>query len=112
MPILHRGDVSISYVDEGAGPPAVLIHCGGLSSRQWRRLAARLSPIRRVIAPDLLGYGASSPWPADAPFHFNEDARLIDTILDTLATPVDLVGHSYGGLLALTIAARRPRDIR
>lgn len=112
MPIARRGALTISYSDEGAGAPAVLLHSGGLSSRQWGRLAARLRATRRVIAPDLLGYGESSAWPADAPFELDEDARMVEALLDTLEGPFDLVGHSYGGLLALRVASRRPAEVR
>ena len=112
MPILKRGDLTISHVDDGAGPPALLLHSGGLGSRQWLRLAARLKPFRRVLAPDLLGYGASSPWPADAPFEYTADLRLVEALLDGVRGPFDVVGHSYGGMLALKLALARPRDIR
>lgn len=112
MPTTARGALSISHLDEGSGPAALLLHSGGLSSRQWLRLAARLKPFRRVLAPDLLGYGSSTPWPADAPFDLDEDLRLVEALLADLPGPFDVVGHSYGGLIALRFALRRPRDIR
>lgn len=112
MPITTRGALSISHLDKGAGPAALLLHSGGLSSRQWARLAARLETFRRVLAPDLLGYESSTPWPADAPFDLNEDLRLVEALLEDVPGPFDVVGHSYGGLLALRFALKRPRDIR
>lgn len=112
VPTTTRGPLTISHMDAGAGPVALLLHSGGLSSRQWLRLAARLEPIRRVLAPDLLGYESSTPWPADAPFDVAEDLRLIDALLDGLPGPFDVIGHSYGGFLALRFALARPQDIR
>ena len=88
--------------------PVLLIHSGGFTSRQWRRLAELLAPRHRVIAPDLLGYGAER-WPAGRPFHFRDDVALLAGLLDE---PAHIVGHSYGGLLALQLALARPEAVR
>ena len=87
----------------------LLIHSGGFTSRQWRKLAERLSPRFRVLAPDLLGYGTSGAWPDGEPFHFRQDVDLLESLLDG---PAHLVGHSYGGFLALQLALRRPDLVR
>lgn len=87
---------------------ALLIHSGGFTSRQWRKLAERLSPRYRVLAPDLLGYGGG-PWPVGKPFHFRQDLDYLESLLDE---PAHLVGHSYGGFLALQLALRRPELVR
>jgi len=87
--------------------PALLLHSGGMSSRQWRRLESRLAPERPVLAPDLLGSGDNPPWPDDAPFEFHMDVEAI-----ALPPAVHLVGHSYGGLLALTLARLHPEKVR
>ena len=87
----------------------LLIHSGGFTSRQWRKLADRLSADYRVLAPDLLGYGASGRWPDGEPFHFRQDLELLLSLIDG---PVHLVGHSYGGFLALKLALARPELVR
>jgi pimeloyl-ACP methyl ester carboxylesterase len=86
----------------------VLIHSGGFTSRQWRKLGELLAPDFRVLAPDLLGYG-SEPWPAGEPFHFRQDLDHLESLIDE---PAHLVGHSYGGFLALQLALRRPELVR
>lgn len=86
----------------------LLVHSGGFTSRQWRKLADRLAPTHRVLTPDLLGYGPA-PWPAGRPFHFTEDVAMLAALLDE---PAHLVGHSYGGLLALHVALAHPDRVR
>lgn len=91
--------------------PVVLLHSGGMSSRQWRKLAASLAettPPHTVLAPDFLGSGEEPAWPADRPFHFSEDVARIEALLRAQTTPVHLVGHSYGGFIAMTVARRCP----
>lgn len=111
MPTVRAHGRNVHYLDQGAGVPVVLVHSGGLSSRQWSRMAGRLGA-RRIIAPDLLGSGASDPVPGDEPFHFDRDVEALDAVLDTLEAPYHLVGHSYGGLIALMAAKARPERVR
>jgi pimeloyl-ACP methyl ester carboxylesterase len=92
-------------------PAVLLIHSGGFTSRQWRKLAEALAPRYRVLAPNLLGYG-EEPWPNGEPFHFRQDLELLESLLDESGEPVDVVGHSYGGFLALQLALRRPELVR
>jgi len=93
-------------------PPAVLLHSGGMSSRQWSRLGAALGPDRRVVTPDFLGHGDAPAPPADGPFDFGLEIDRIVALVEELGTPVDLVGHSYGGLIALGVARRAPTLLR
>ena len=71
--------------------------------RHFAKLAERL-PGFHVLAPDLLGHGSSSyepPW--DIETHS-------DAVVDTVgAAPAILIGHSFGGRLALELAARAPK---
>jgi pimeloyl-ACP methyl ester carboxylesterase len=107
VPHVRSDDRSIHYLDQGRGVPVVLVHSSGLSSRQWSRLSARLVEQYRVVAPDLLGAGASDPVPRDEPFHYSQDVRALDAVLDEVGERFHLVGHSYGGLVALTSARER-----
>lgn len=85
-----------------------MVHSGGFTSRQWRRLAESLAGSSRVLTPDLLGYGTSGRWPDGKPFHFREDLLYLEALLEEIEEPSQLVGHSYGGFLALQLAIRRP----
>jgi pimeloyl-ACP methyl ester carboxylesterase len=99
-------------VSEPERPAALLVHSSGFSPRQWRRLAELLAPTHDVRSPDLLGYGASGPWPVGRPFHFRQDVERLAEVLDELGRPAHVVGHSYGGLLALHLALSRPASVR
>jgi len=90
----------------------VLLHCSGSSGAQWRALAARLEGRYRVIAPDLIGYGAAAPWPGRAEFCLAQEAAVIRSLIGQLDEPVHLAGHSYGGAVALHIARTRPERLR
>ena len=92
-------------------PAVLLLHSSGMSSRQWARLSDALSPTHRVIAPDLLGSGENPPWPDNQSFDLSEDVDALERIVAGLAKPVHIVGHSYGGLLAVTLARRIPGRI-
>jgi pimeloyl-ACP methyl ester carboxylesterase len=110
------GDHVIRWSERGAGDRVVLVHSSGLSSRQWRRIGEALEPRWTVTLPDLLGYGESSAWPESERFHFTMDLLALEAMLDVLAPPgappVHLVGHSYGGFLALLATLHRPRAVR
>lgn len=91
---------------------ALLLHSGGFTSRQWRKLGELLAPEFTVLAPDLLGYGESGPWPEGTPFHFRQDLDFVESLLGEGDDRVHLVGHSYGGFLALQLALRRPERVQ
>lgn len=98
--------------EEGSGDPLVLVHGAGTSSAIWRRTMPSLGERRRVVAPDLPGYGAS---PAAGPgFALEEvtDSLAAGLAEAGLAAPYDLVGHSMGGAIAILLAARHPDRVR
>lgn len=94
-----------------AGPSIVCLHSSGLSGFQWRRLSERV-PQARFLAPDFLGCGQSPPSPRGLDFRFQEDLEQVVALLDGLSEPVVLLGHSYGGFLALKSALARPESVR
>ncbi|MDP2344067.1 MAG: alpha/beta fold hydrolase [Deltaproteobacteria bacterium] len=106
--------MTLHTIDQGPrdGDVVVVLHSGGMSSRQWRKLIELLSKTRRAVAPDFLGSGQNPPWPADAPFHFDDDVAAVDDLIKGIGKPVHLVGHSYGGLACLVLARRDPMRVR
>ncbi len=92
----------------GRGPTILCLHSSGLSGRQWRALAAELQTEFRVLMPDLFGYGESSGPSDPGEITTEDDMQALRPLVAALEEPVALVGHSFGGVLALLLAAERP----
>jgi len=112
MPTVELSGQRVEYLEQGAGEPVVLLHTTGASSGQWRRLAAELSERFRVIAPDLCGYGGSSAWQGEGEISLAAEAGLVAALIERLDCPVHLVGHSFGGAVALRLVQARPEPVR
>jgi len=98
-----------AYVREaGAGEPVVCIHSSASSSAQWRSLIDRLATRFRVLAVDLYGSGRSPAWPDDRPLTLADEVALIEPVVAAAGRRVHLVGHSYGGAVALRLALEHP----
>ena len=101
-------------VDVMANPfprsPVVFLHGTAGSRRQWQDLIDRLPGDHETLALDLPGYAAH-----EVPFterSLSAEAEMILQKLRALGRPVHLVGHSYGGALALRVAVTRPDMVR
>ena len=103
MPVSTRGALQIDTMDAGTGAALVLLHSSASGAHQWQALAAAM-PDRRVIAPNLYGYGETSPWPGPASQTIADQAALVLATLEDVEGPIDLVGHSFGALIALETA--------
>lgn len=94
----------VAHVDA----PVLALHCSGGSARQWDKLARYLGAGRLLTVPDL-----TRPPACASPASYrlaDEAAPLIDAI-DKTGGPVHLVGHSYGGAVALHIALRHREKV-
>jgi pimeloyl-ACP methyl ester carboxylesterase len=101
----HRG-ARTRVFEGGEGPPLLLIHGYGGAAWNFEPMAPLLTG-RRLIVPDLPGHGGSSPLPA---------VRTLSAFADVLASlleePVDVFGHSLGGVVGLRLAERHPQLVR
>ena len=105
-PLLHVA------IDEGEGPPVVLVHGIASSSVTFEKLVPLLAPNHRVVAIDLLGFGGS-PAPATARYTIEEHvAALHRTIARRrVRHPFTLVGHSLGSLISARYAAIHRQEL-
>ena len=96
--------VKLFYEDEGQGPPVLLIHGFGTSSYTWRYIIPALVLKHRVIAVDLKGFGQSDK-PFDARYSVLDQAELLAQFIeDHDLRDLTIVGHSFGGGVALRLA--------
>jgi pimeloyl-ACP methyl ester carboxylesterase len=96
-----------AFVRAGRGPAVLLIHGIGDSSATWRRIIPDLASDHTVIAPDLLGHGASDKPRAD--YSIGGYANGMRDLLSVLGVDrVTVVGHSMGGGVAMQFAYQYP----
>ncbi len=94
------------FLQAGSGNTVMLVHSSVSGASQWRRLIDDLKDDFHVRAVNLYGYGRTPPWSRDVPQTLNDQARLVEAALPSDADPVFLVGHSFGGSVAMKVAAR------
>ncbi len=115
----RTGSFETHVHDVGSGAPVLLLHGSGpgvSAWANWRLLLPVLAKNRRVIAPDLLGFGTTErPLDPTDSSHYRMDIWVQQAIdlLDALQIEqADLIGNSFGGALALALAIRHPQRVR
>ena len=112
--IVANGIVT-NYHDIGSGFPVLLIHGSGpgvSAWANWRLTIPALAAQRRVIAPDMVGFGFSER-PAGIRYGLDTWVAQAIGLLDALKIErTDLIGNSFGGALALALAIRHPTRVR
>jgi pimeloyl-ACP methyl ester carboxylesterase len=105
------GEFPRAALDErGDGRPLLLLHGWGVSSELFTPILDALQQGRRLIVPDLPGFGAT-PEP-DTPWSVHDYAAWCIALLDRLGIErCDLIGHSNGGRIGIVIAATYPGRI-
>jgi len=96
----------------GSEPPLLLIHGGGSTiESNWGRLIPALEGSRRLLAVELQGHGRTGSGSAPASFEGSADG-VAALLAELSAGPVDVLGFSNGGQVALQLAARHPAAVR
>jgi pimeloyl-ACP methyl ester carboxylesterase len=99
--------IKVDFLEAGSsGPVVILVHSSVSGARQWRRLMDDLKDRFRVRAVNLFGYGTTPPWLAETTQSLDDQARLVEAALPANADTIYLVGHSFGGSVAMKAAAR------
>lgn len=103
------GGIGMHYLDEGSGPPVVMLHGNPWWSFFYRDLVRALRPRFRCVVPDHVGMGLSDA-PPDGAYDYTLSSRVEDlgALLEHAAVggPVTLVLHDWGGMIGAAWAAR------
>ena len=103
-------DVPIAVFSAGAGPALILVHGTTADHRTWRVLGPMLAPRFALHAVDRRGRGASGD--GHGPYAIGLELDDLAAVADAVATaggvPVDVLGHSLGGRIALAASLRTP----
>jgi len=104
------GGARLRFVDEGEGPPVVLIHGFASALDTWRGVMKELTKHHRVLAMDLKGFGWSNRPPGD--YSPQAEAQLVLALMDqrNIKSAV-IVGHSWGSSVALDVALAAPERV-
>jgi pimeloyl-ACP methyl ester carboxylesterase len=105
MPVLHKGDLHIDFTEDGEGDCVILIHGSISGNRQWHALIETLKDRYYVLAINLFGYGDTSPWPDALEQTLADQANLVLALCEATEGKIQIVGHSFGALVALKVAA-------
>ena len=108
---VDAGGIATNLHDRGGGPPVLLLHGSGpgvTAWANWRTVLPRLEDRFRVVAPDIVGFGYTER-PAGAVYRMPYWRDHAVAVLDALGIETcGIVGNSFGGGLALALAAAHP----
>lgn len=109
--LIRVGDLDTHFTVSGEGRPVVLLHGWGTSAESLGAVAKALEDQFRVYGIDLPGFGWTPP-PAKV-WGTWEYASYVEAFMDCADIPVaSVIGHSFGGRIALALAAQRPHRVR
>jgi pimeloyl-ACP methyl ester carboxylesterase len=100
------------FREAGSGHGVVCIHSNASSSGQWRALMDLLAPRFHVLAGDSYGAGKSPPWPSGRKVTLHDEVALLEPVFARAGESFSLVGHSYGGGIALIAALKHRSRLR
>ena len=89
----------------------IALHSSGAGAAQWRQLGETLGPAYQLFAPEHYGCERTGPWSGKHAFTLADEAEKTIDLIDRSERKVHLVGHSYGGGVALHAALARPGRI-
>lgn len=111
---LDLNGLKYHYLDEGNGPPVVMVHGNPSWSFYYRNLVLALRKNHRCIVPDHIGCGLSDK-PTDDSYDYTLPRRVADLqqLLDTLdlQEKITLVLHDWGGMIGMTWAVQNPDKV-
>lgn len=112
MTTVRFDDVEVELVEAGTGPTVVLVHGSASDRRTWE-------PVQPALAEHFhtVGYSRRHHWPnppadPDGDYSMGQHVDDLAHLIGQIGAPVDLVGHSYGGFVALQTTIHHPHLVR
>jgi len=96
----------IDYQETGSGPTIVLVPGSCSTGAAWRPVMSHLQDRFRCVTTSLLGYGGTAERRMPGDTEISLEREIIESVIRRAGGPVHLVGHSFGGLVALAVALR------
>jgi pimeloyl-ACP methyl ester carboxylesterase len=96
----------IDYRECGTGPTIVLVPGSCSTGAAWRPVIATWNGQFRCVTTSLLGYGGTVERRTASDPDISHEAEMLETVVRKADSRVHLVGHSFGGLVALAVALR------
>ncbi len=110
----HVNDADLAWSERGSGPPTLVL-CHGFtgSSHDWALEVDELAERRRVVTVDQRGHGHSTKFGTLDAYSIDQLASDLAAFIEVVGgPPVDLLGHSMGGRVVLTMVLERPDLVR
>jgi len=101
----------IDYHEFGAGTTLVLVPGSCSTGAAWRPVIANWNSEIRCVTTSLLGYGGTAERRTARDPSISHEAEMLESVIRRAGGPVHLVGHSFGGLVALAVALRKQVDL-
>ncbi|HVT55253.1 MAG TPA: alpha/beta hydrolase [Xanthobacteraceae bacterium] len=100
------------YRKSGAGDPVLLLHASACTGGSWRGLIGELGAGFSFYTPDLAGYGQSACEYLQESSSLRAEAEFVAPLLWDAKEPFHVIGHSFGGAVALTLALAWPERVK
>jgi pimeloyl-ACP methyl ester carboxylesterase len=105
--MIEDGRGCIDYDEAGAGPTIVLVPGSWGTRSAWREVIAAFGGRCRIVTTSLLGYGGTDERRTAGDLTIEREAEVVEAVIARAGGPVHLVGHSFGGVVCLAVAARK-----
>src|SRR5215211_7003144 len=102
---------AIDYDERGSGPTVVLVPGSCSTGAAWRPISNAWGERFRTVTTSLLGYGGTAERRTRDNTSISYEAAIVETVMRQAGARVHLVGHSFGGLVALAVAIRGLADL-
>jgi pimeloyl-ACP methyl ester carboxylesterase len=107
QPNIRRRETSVPHTARPRSELVIALHCSGAGAGQWTKLRDALGDGYELIAPEHYGCDSAGPWPGKRAFTLADEAERTIALIDGSDRKVHLIGHSYGGGVALHVALAR-----